>query len=160
MSSPPDERRLVYVLTTAEREQKIGMSITPAFRATQLDSDKIWTPVFEIERPNGDAYAVERLAHSKLAGHALGNERFAVTIEQAIAAVCEAAADIDDGRVSPRWRGRDGKKVVQFWLDNADHRELLIMSRRMKTTIQALGEEWFGRWAQENAIKRAGGREP
>lgn len=54
---------------------------------------------------------------------------------------------------------RVGRRAVTFFLDEADYLELQLSSKRMNTTIQALGEEWFDRWARENAIKRTGAGE-
>lgn len=87
----------VYVLRNSEGLTKIGISDTPIIRKSSVASDvKEPLTLLFAASTNGSAFAIEQLAHRKLKSSlARGREWFAVSDEAAIAAVEEAASELN-----------------------------------------------------------------
>jgi len=128
---------------------KIGYSSNLDERRKAI-SQCVGQPVeFVAVHPHGDAAAVEAMAHWLLREHQAHGEWFSVTVEQASAAIMDAAERVRLGESAPRKATgrnllRDEIKDVRVGLDLPE------------TEIEAL-DEWRAKeriWSRSEAIRR------
>lgn len=87
----------VYVMTFPMHDRiKVGISRQPASRAKQING----SVAFESEWIESAAVTVEREVHRLLSQHRVHGEYFAVTIEQAAAAIAEALRALKAGEIN------------------------------------------------------------
>lgn len=91
----------VYIASDGPQRHKIGISESPAGRVRGLSSTMGRALRLVDAHAVGDAAAVERMAHWLLADKRGLGEWFAVSAEQAQAAVVEAARRIASGEAAP-----------------------------------------------------------
>lgn len=48
---------------------------------------------------------------------------------------------------------RTGKRAVAFWVDEASYEEFQIATVRLRTTIQAAGEDMLAAWMHQHGMK-------
>lgn len=88
---PKYERRIsVYVISAGTGATKIGISASPPERLHGLQSANPMTRLkleFSVEDTSSKIRRVEREAHAELGAHAIGNEWFSVTVDEAIRVV-------------------------------------------------------------------------
>lgn len=75
---------------------KVGISIDPESRASQLGVTMPFTPVVRYRRKRDDVRTVEKLTHRALATKKIRSEWFSVSVEDAVEAIEAVCASIDE----------------------------------------------------------------
>jgi hypothetical protein len=154
----------VYVIGGEVGPQKIGISNNLESRLINLQSGRPYKLrlVTCVRRPNGDARAVERVAHHLLREKRLDGEWFGVSIEEAVQAVTRAVEMVEAGHAPPPCRPHQRNPVRPPRTENiairlsADVKASLAKAASADMrSMSAMAEKIIAEWLTTNGKLRA-----